>query len=157
MGQPVKITDLANNLIKLAGFEPGGDIEIEYTGLRPGEKLFEELLMDEEGLRKTENELIYIGSPIAMDEEIFLEKLVKLYRNSYDEAFCIRVLVQQLVPTYSYQAKEPVQSDKVIPIDHYREEIARATNQQHNALQMPSDFLETAFESDYAGRVSEQQ
>mgnify|MGYP002518210622 CR=1 FL=1 len=73
MGKPVKIYDLAVNMIKLCGFKPNQDIEIKEIGLRPGEKLFEELLMKEEGLRETENKLIHIGKPIEMDDELFLK------------------------------------------------------------------------------------
>lgn len=71
MGEPVKINDLARNLIRLSGYEPDRDIEIVYTGLRPGEKLFEELLMDEEGLHDTKSKLIHIGKPIEFDEDNF--------------------------------------------------------------------------------------
>ena len=85
MGKPVKIADMARNLIKLSGYEPDIDIKIEYTGLRPGEKLYEELLMKEEGLQDTPNHLIHIGKPIEMDEEVFLEKLVHLKKEAYEE------------------------------------------------------------------------
>ena len=73
MGTPVKIDDFARNMIRLSGLKPDKDIKIEYTGLRPGEKLYEERLMDEEGLTKTENELINIGGPIPFDEDEFIE------------------------------------------------------------------------------------
>ena len=85
MGQPVKIADLARNLIRLSGYVPDRDIEIKYTGLRPGEKLYEELLMDEEGLQATENELIHIGKPIEFDEKEFIKNLEDLYREAYAE------------------------------------------------------------------------
>ena len=87
MGQPVKIADLARNLIRLSGYKEGVDIEINSTGLRPGEKLYEELLMDEEGLQSTENELIHIGRPIDFDETEFL----KIWR------ICIRRLMQRQI------------------------------------------------------------
>ena len=72
MGEAVKIDTLARNLIRLSGFEPDVDIQLEYTGLRPGEKLYEEKLMAEEGIKKTDNELIHIGKPIPFDTEVFL-------------------------------------------------------------------------------------
>ncbi len=100
MGKPVKILDLATNLIKLSGFTPNVDIKIEFTGLRPGEKLYEELLMEEEGLSKTENELIHIGKPIPMDEEVFLKQLDSLYRTALSEPKNVRALISQIVPTY---------------------------------------------------------
>jgi len=103
MGEPVKIDDMARNLIRLSGYRPDVDIKIVYTGLRPGEKLYEELLMDEEGLRETENHLIYIGSPIQMDDEFFLEKLKELEAACKEESDSIRQLVSELVPTYRYQ------------------------------------------------------
>ena len=100
MGKPVKILDLAINLIKLSGLKPYEDIEIEFTGLRPGEKLYEELLMSEEGLEATDNSLIHIGKPIEMDEENFLEILDKMKDTMYDERNDIRELVKNIVPTY---------------------------------------------------------
>ena len=100
MGDPVKIDDMARNLIRLSGYEPDVDIMIEYTGLRPGEKLFEELLMDEEGLQETENELIHIGKPIEMDDEWFQEKLKELDRESRMEDGRIKEIVAGIVPTY---------------------------------------------------------
>lgn len=104
MGKPVKIADMARNLIKLSGYEPDIDIKIEYTGLRPGEKLYEELLMKEEGLQDTPNHLIHIGKPIEMDEEVFLEKLVHLKKEAYDETNDIRHLIKDIVPTYQPKA-----------------------------------------------------
>ncbi len=100
MGKPVKILDLATNLIKLSGFTPNVDIKIEFTGLRPGEKLYEELLMEEEGLSKTENELIHIGKPIPMDEEEFLKQLNSLYKVALSEPKNVRALISRIVPTY---------------------------------------------------------
>lgn len=104
MGKPVKIADMARNLIKLSGYEPDIDIKIEYTGLRPGEKLYEELLMKEEGLQDTPNHLIHIGKPIEMDEEVFLEKLVYLKKEAYEETNDIRHLIKDIVPTYQPKA-----------------------------------------------------
>ena len=103
MGEPVRIDDMARNLIRLSGFTPDVDIKIEYTGLRPGEKLYEELLMDEEGLTNTENRLIYIGHPIAMDDGWFKEKLKELDKASKKETERIRELVAEVVPTYHYK------------------------------------------------------
>lgn len=100
MGEPVRILDLAQNLIRLSGYVPNEDIKITFTGLRPGEKLFEELLMDEEGLTKTANKLIYIGKPIQLDEEIFFKQLHALHDAAVDETKNIRKLVQEMVPTY---------------------------------------------------------
>lgn len=100
MGEPVKIADLAKNLIRLSGYKLGENIEIEYTGLRPGEKLYEELLMDEEGLQDTENKMIHIGKPIDMDEEKFMHQLIKLRDAANDDSDAIRAMVKEIVPTY---------------------------------------------------------
>lgn len=100
MGAPVKIDTLARNLIKLSGYKPDEDIKIVYTGLRPGEKLYEEKLMAEEGLEKTPNELIHIGKPIAFDVEQFLGQLEKLAEYSYSESSEITGFVESVVPTY---------------------------------------------------------
>lgn len=100
MGEPVKIADLARNLILLSGHKPGEDIQIVYTGLRPGEKLYEEILMDEEGLQNTENKLIHIGMPIKMDEDNFLMQLENLKDYVVQEPEDIREAVKEIVSTY---------------------------------------------------------
>lgn len=100
MGSPVKIDDLARNLIRLSGHEPDGDIKIVYTGLRPGEKLYEEKLMAEEGLKKTDSELIHIGCPIPFDTTEFLHQLTGLMKAAYENDKDIREMVQVIVPTY---------------------------------------------------------
>lgn len=100
MGSAVKIDTLARNLIKLSGFKPDVDIKIEYTGLRPGEKLYEEKLMAEEGLKMTPNKLIHIGSPIPFDVGEFIEQLKVLMDASYRNSEDIRELVTKIVPTY---------------------------------------------------------
>ncbi len=100
MGEPVKIYTLARNLIRLSGYRPDEDIKIEYTGLRPGEKLYEEKLMAEEGLKRTENELIHIGMPIPFDVEEFLAQLDELAERAYANAGNIRELVEKVVVTY---------------------------------------------------------
>lgn len=100
MGEPVKILDLAKNIIKLSGYRPNEDIKIEFTGLRPGEKLYEEMLMAEEGLQDTENSLIHIGKPIEFDEEKFLEQLDELRKLADNDTEGIGQAVQRIVLTY---------------------------------------------------------
>ena len=112
MGSPVKIDTLARNLIKLSGYKPDVDIKIEYTGLRPGEKLYEEKLMAEEGLRKTENELIHIGCPIQFDVDDFLRKLGALMQAAYANRSDIRALVMEMVSTY-----HPAKNCTARPVD----------------------------------------
>jgi len=102
MGEPVKIDDMARNLIRLSGYTPDVDIMIEYTGLRPGEKLFEELLMDEEGLQSTTNKLIYIGAPIEMDDNEFRHQFEQLKFACEGEVDDIKKVVSEMVPTYKY-------------------------------------------------------
>lgn len=106
MGKPVKILELAKNLIRLSGYRVGEDIKIEFTGLRPGEKLYEELLMEEEGLKETANKLIHIGKPIDIDEMQFFVQLKNLKEASKNENEQIRAMIQEIVPTYTYQKKE---------------------------------------------------
>lgn len=105
MGEPVKIVDLATNLIKLSGYRVGEDIEIKFTGLRPGEKMYEELLMNEEGLKTTANKMIFIGKPIEFDVEVFERQLQKLGEDAKSEKSDIRADVKAIVSTYQYEAK----------------------------------------------------
>ena len=105
MGEPVRIDDMARNLIKLSGYEPDVDIPIVYTGLRPGEKLFEECLREEEGLAKTENNLIFIGKPIEFDERQFFDQLIDLKKTAYDDDPDMKRVVKELVPSYQYSGK----------------------------------------------------
>ncbi len=103
MGEPVKIQTLAENLIRLSGYTPNVDIKIEYTGLRPGEKLFEELLLDEEGIQKTHNKKIYIGKPIDIDKEKLMENLNKIYVYAQDNNVeLLEKMLQEIVPTFTH-------------------------------------------------------
>ncbi len=102
MGEPVKILSLAENLIKLSGYRVGEDIKIEFTGLRHGEKLYEELLMDEEGMKDTANRMIHIGKPIEVDEHVFFTQLKELKDECQIENSDIRPLIKKIVPTYHY-------------------------------------------------------
>ena len=106
MGEPVKIDDLARNMIRLSGYEPDVDIMIKYTGLRPGEKLYEELLMNEEGMKTTENDRIFVGRQIAFDEETFEQSLHELEQASNSESRKIREIVHRTVPEYQYQERK---------------------------------------------------
>lgn len=106
MGAPVKIDTLARNLIKLSGYKPDVDIKIEYVGLRPGEKLFEEKLMAEEGMKRTENELIHIGKPIPFDTGVFLQQLEELAKASYENSEDIVQMVEAMVPTFHPAGEE---------------------------------------------------
>ena len=103
MGQPVKIYDLAINLIKMKGYVPGRDIKIEIVGLRPGEKLYEELLMAEEGLESTTNDLIFIGKPIELDDEKFLNQLDQLIHIAYQNRNTIKAEIEKVCDTYHPQ------------------------------------------------------
>lgn len=106
MGEPVRILDLAQNLIKLSGYRVGEDIQIEFTGLRPGEKLYEELLMDEEGMKNTANKMIHIGKPIELNEHEFFAQLKELKDECQVENSDIRPLIKKIVPTYHSQDEE---------------------------------------------------
>ena len=120
MGDPVKIDDLARNLIRLSGLEPDVDIKIKYTGLRPGEKLYEEKLMSEEGLTRTANDLIHIGKPVQFDEDKFLGSLNDLMTVSYENTEAIRLMVEELVDTY--HPSTPLTDEQK---NEYSNEIAR--------------------------------
>ena len=106
MGEPVKIADLAKNLIRLSGYTLGVDMEIKYTGLRPGEKLYEEILTKEEGLQKTQNDLIYIGKPLEFNEVHFLSELRRLEQAAIDERFDVKEIVSEIVPTYHIREED---------------------------------------------------
>ena len=112
MSAPVKIDQLARNYIKLSGYQPDVDIPVVYTGLRPGEKLYEEKLMAEEGLQKTANKLIHIGNPIPFDTDKFLEEMEQLMLAAYDNREDIRRLVAKMVPTYRMEQTENASKDK---------------------------------------------
>lgn len=112
MGKPVKILDLAKNLIRLSGYRVDEDIKIEFTGLRPGEKLYEELLMAEEGMKETANKLIHIGKPIEIDEMRFFAQLKELKEASKNESCDIRPLVKEIVPTYHYEEEAALSEKK---------------------------------------------
>ena len=127
MGSPVKIDTLARNLIKLSGFKPDVDIKIKYTGLRPGEKLYEEKLMDEEGLRKTDNKLIHIGCPIPFDTDEFLRQFSALMFDAQDNRPDIRERVRKIVKTY-----HPEESGKRAVKDEVYEVLA-AEAEEHEA------------------------
>ncbi|MCB7305220.1 polysaccharide biosynthesis protein [Bariatricus massiliensis] len=106
MGEPVKIADLAKNLIRLSGYTLGVDMDIVYTGLRPGEKLYEEILTEEEGLQKTKNDLIYIGKPLEFDEVHFLSELKKLEQAAIEESWDIKQIVSGIIPTYHIRPED---------------------------------------------------
>ena len=106
MGEPVRIYDLACNLIRLSGLEPGRDIEIRVTGLRPGEKLYEERLMAEEGMASTANASISIGKPLEIDEEFLETQLARLAEAAAAASPELRARIAELVPTYRYQTEE---------------------------------------------------
>jgi FlaA1/EpsC-like NDP-sugar epimerase len=106
MGEPVRIDDMARNLIKLSGYEPDEDIKIIYTGLRPGEKLYEECLKAEEGLNKTDNNLIFIGKPLYFDEKKFFRQLFELKKEAYEDTEKMREIISKIVPSYHYRQTE---------------------------------------------------
>lgn len=128
MGEPVRILDLAENLIKLSGYKVGEDIRIEFTGLRPGEKLYEEMLMDEEGLQDTSNKMIHIGKPIELDEMNFFSQLERLNTASKAESPEVKNIVQEIVTTY-----EPRDNSEDRSLEHRAEldKVAESINEYH--------------------------
>lgn len=123
MGEPVKIDTLARNLIKLSGYEPDVDISITYSGLRSGEKLFEERLMAEEGIKKTDNDLIYIGKPIPFDIETFLKQLEVLAKASYENSENIVSMVEKMVLTFHPAGENP--SYNINSEDFFKDSVAK--------------------------------
>ena len=115
MGEPVKVDELARTLIHLSGLEPEKDIDIVYTGLRPGEKLYEEILMDEEGLQSTENELIHIGKPLVIDEERFFADLKLLEEACESESVDAHDIIAQIVPTYHPPVRQTASAPQTLP------------------------------------------
>lgn len=124
MGEPMRIADLARNLIQLSGYKADEDIKIEYTGLRPGEKLYEELLMSEEGMQETKNQLIHIGRPIDIDTGRFASELQKLQKLCQENSVETRACVQRIVETYheadvenvNQELQEKLDADKVLSV-----------------------------------------
>ena len=113
MGEPVKIADLAKNLIRLSGYTLGVDMDIKYTGLRPGEKLYEELLVKEEGIQKTENNLIYIGKPLEFNEVHFLSGLRELEEAAMNESLSVKQIVSEIVPIYHIRQEDLKRDEEV--------------------------------------------
>lgn len=132
MGEPVKIVDLATNLIRLSGYIPGEEIEIVFTGLRPGEKLYEELLMKEEGMQDTENKLIHIGKPIQIDEEKFMSQLEELKVLCELEPTDIRDFIQEIVPTYVIKKDFDKKKDQKIKEVHNYKAREQVIKNQHS-------------------------
>ena len=109
----MKIADLAKNLIRLSGYTLGVDMDIKYTGLRPGEKLYEELLVKEEGIQKTENNLIYIGKPLEFNEVHFLSGLRELEEAAMNESLSVKQIVSEIVPTYHIRQEDLKRDEEV--------------------------------------------
>lgn len=125
----MKIDTLARNLIKLSGYKPDIDIPVVYTGLRPGEKLYEEKLMEEEGMQTTPNHLIHIGRPIPFDAGMFLEQMQELVRVSYNnDEEQIRKLMQEVVPTFSAAGEKGSEKKGEIYEELLREVRVSTTN-----------------------------
>ncbi|MDD3795021.1 MAG: nucleoside-diphosphate sugar epimerase/dehydratase [Lachnospiraceae bacterium] len=132
MGLPMKIDTLARNLIKLSGYKPDEEIKIVYTGLRPGEKLFEEKLMAEEGLTKTDNKLIHIGKPIPFDIHVFLKQLEDLAKASYANSDQIVEMVERIVPTFHPVGNKPTGEESYKTLKQFEKEVAITAEQIQN-------------------------
>jgi len=139
MGEPVKILDLAENLIRLSGYTPYTDIPIVMTGLRPGEKLYEEMLMEEEGLQDTQNHLIHIGKPIQVDEEKMFSILDVMKLRMMDDSSDIRAMVKEIVPTYQYNGQKT-------PEELQNEMEEAAVTQEKSKKSNRTDFLRNEFD-----------
>lgn len=129
MGEPIRILDMAENLIRLSGYEPYKDIPIQFSGLRPGEKLYEELLMDEEGLQTTANNRIFVGHSIEMDYEMFERKLSELDEAAWLEVTDIRRLVKELVPEYQFQERGELKTAEEIDVEKKAEKEGTQKNE----------------------------
>ncbi len=149
MGQPMKIAELAKNLITLSGLEPGVDIDIRYTGLRPGEKLYEEMLMAEEGLQSTENDRIHIGKPIEFDEEEFLKDLEELYHAAYAETEHMKKIVNKIVPTYHLREADIIRDEKI--------QAGWKKDFQDTSSNLPEAFLNRGIADVEVGRTDKEE
>ena len=154
MGKPVKIDDLAKNLIRLSGYTLGVDMQIRYTGLRPGEKLYEEMLMKEEGMQDTANKMIHIGRPIRFDQEHFLDRLAKLKEAAYDEVGNIRPLLHELAPTYHPERGGESAVNEAAKLELARKREAEEKAAEENASEAAREAEREAAES---GRESERE
>ena len=154
MGKPGKIDDLAKNLIRLSGYTLGVDMQIRYTGLRPGEKLYEEMLMKEEGMQDTANKLIHIGRPINFDQEHFEERLVKLKEAAYDEIGDIRPLLHELAPTYHPERGGESAVNEAAKLELARKREAEERAAEENASKAA---MEARRDADESGKNSERE
>ena len=154
MGKPVRIDDLAKNLIRLSGYTLGVDMQIRYTGLRPGEKLYEEMLMKEEGMQDTANKMIHIGRPIRFDQEHFEERLVKLKEAAYDEVGDIRPLLHELAPTYHPERGGESAVNEAAKLELARKREAEEKAAEENASRAAKEAEREAEES---GQSSERE
>lgn len=124
MGEPVKILSLAENMIRLSGHVPYDDIQIIFTGLRPGEKIFEELLMSEEGIATTAHKQIFVGKPIDFDMDAFLKKLEHLRSVADKENYDIRILIKEFVPTFKYEVIEDASETPIYTVSNKNKALA---------------------------------
>lgn len=150
MGEPVKIDSLARNLIKLSGYEPDVEIPIVYSGLRPGEKLYEEKLMAEEGMKKTDNDLIHIGKPIPFDISKFLGQLTELAQASYENSPHIVEMVEEIVPTSPVFAGYPALCEGAKRYDA----VVTGSDQLWSPAGLPTNYYNLMFVPDFVRKIS---